>query len=195
MVLQHYYDKKDHVKRQIQTGGIYDLRRDIQAKINTVTKAGPAMKILLSSTSDLASNAMKIFEILIQYLVTEHIDYAVEIGLLGIPPAEPKVEPEIYFFDVVSEANTLFHLFEKQFTDSFIPLIMSSQHHGLCVKSKKTDFRPETDDAQCFYFHLLPCMSQSFSKLSLRITQWEAMLVICDMNEYRKLVKEQMRIL
>ncbi|KAH9523046.1 Exocyst complex component 5 [Bulinus truncatus] len=290
MVLQHYYDKKDHVKRQIQTGGIYDLKRDIQAKINTVTKAGPAIEnfggetflsqevainILqdtknafkrcqtLSSTSDLASNAMKIFEILIQYLVTEHIDYAVEIGLLGIPPAEPKVEPEIYFFDVVSEANTLFHLFEKQFTDSFIPLIMSSQHHGLCVKrkrelkevleskidtgldrsvtaiigwihhiftseQKKTDFRPETDDAPMFLLSpaamyvtkflqaqvkeiqtrldgknvdvVLSTLGQRFHRLTYEhLTQFTynsmgAMLVICDVNEYRKLVKEQMRI-
>lgn len=49
---------------------------------------------------------------------------ALSLYATGIPPAEPKTEPEIYFFDVVSQANTLFHLFEKQFTDSFIPLVM-----------------------------------------------------------------------
>ncbi|CAG5129828.1 unnamed protein product, partial [Candidula unifasciata] len=213
-VLQHYYEKKEHVKRQIQSGGIYELKRDIQAKLGTVTKAGPtvenfggetflsqevAINILqdtknafkrcqtLSLQSDMASNAIKIFELLVQYLVIEHIDYAVEIGLSGIPPAEPKTEPEIYFFDVVSQANTLFHLFEKQFTDSFIPLVMSSQHHGFYMKKKrelreamenkidigldrsinavigyvkyifateqkKTDFRPESEDAP---LHLL----------------------------------------
>ncbi|XP_005100941.1 exocyst complex component 5 [Aplysia californica] len=290
VVLQHYYEKKDHVKRQIQSGGIHELKRDIQAKIGNVTKAGPsienfggetflsqevAINILqdtknafkrcqtLSSTSDLPSNAIKIFEVLVQYLVTEHIDYAVEIGLLGIPPAEPKVEPEIYFFDVVSQANTLFHLFEKQFTDNFIPLVMSSQHHGFCMKKKrelreameakidvgldrsvnaiigfiryifnteqkKTDFRPETEDAPMHllspaamkvskFLHaqvreiknsldgknvdvVMGTLGQRYHRLTYEhLTQFSynsigAMLVICDVNEYRKLVKEELKV-
>ncbi|XP_059169792.1 exocyst complex component 5-like [Physella acuta] len=290
IVLQHYYEKKDHVKRQIQTGGIYELKRDIQARIGTVTKGGQnienfggetflsqevAINILqdtknafkrchtLSSSSDLASNAIKIFEVLIQYLVVEHIDYAVEMGLLGIPPAEPKLEPEIYFFDVVSQANTLFHLFEKQFTDSFIPLVMSSQHHGFCMKrkrelreameakidtgldrsisaiigwirhifnteQKKTDFRPESEDAPMHLLSpaatnvtkflagqvkeiknsldgknvevVLGTLGQRFHRLAYEhLTQFSynsigAMLVICDVNEYRKLVKEEIKI-
>uniref|UniRef100_A0A2C9KXP7 Exocyst complex component 5 n=1 Tax=Biomphalaria glabrata TaxID=6526 RepID=A0A2C9KXP7_BIOGL len=288
MVLQHYYEKKDHVKRQIQTGGIFELKRDIQARINTVTKTGPtienfggetflsqevainilqdtknAFKRCQTLSSSPSSDAIKIFELLIQYLVTEHIDYAVEIGLLGIPPAEPKVEPEIYFFDLVSEANTLFHLFEKQFTDSFIPLIMSSQQHGFCVKrkrelkelleskidtgldrsvnaiigwihhifqteQKKSDFRPETEDAPMHLISpaamsvtkflqaqvkeiqtrldgknvdiVLSTLGQRFHRLTYEhLTQFSynfmgAMLVICDVNEYRKLVKEQIRI-
>lgn len=288
MVLQHYYEKKDHVKRQIQTGGIYELKRDIQARIGTVTKAGPtienfggetflsqevAINILqdtrnafkrcntLSSQSDLASNAIKIFEVLVQYLVLEHIDYAVELGIQGIPLAEPKVEPEIFFFDVVSQANTLFHLFEKQFTDSFIPLVMSSQHHGFCMKrkrelreameakidtgldksinaiigwvryifateQKKADFRPETEDAPMHllspaaakvskFMHtqvkeiknsldgknvdiVLGTLGQRYHRVTYEhLTQFTynsigAMLVICDVNEYRKLVKEEM---
>lgn len=290
MTLQHYYEKKEHVKRQIQSGGIHELKRDIQAKMANVTKAGPnienfggetflsqevAINILqdtknafkrchtLSSSSDLASNSIKIFELLVQYLVTEHIDYAVEIGLQGIPPAEPKSEPEIYFFDVVCQANTLFHLFEKQFTDNFVPLVMSSQHHGFCMKKKrelreameakidigldrsvnaiigyiryifateqkKSDFRPESEDAP---MHLLSpaamrvskflsshmreirdsldgknveatlgALGQRFHRITYEhLTQYSynsigAMLVICDVNEYRKLVKEGMKL-
>lgn len=37
----------------------------------------------LSSSSDMAPNAVKILDVLIQYLVIEHIDYAIEIGLQG----------------------------------------------------------------------------------------------------------------
>ena len=44
--------------------------------------------------------------------------------LVGIPVGDPKTEPQIFFFDVVCQANTLFHLFEKQFMDSAVPLIM-----------------------------------------------------------------------
>ena len=39
----------------------------------------------LSSSSDLSSNAVEIFEVLVGRLVLEHIDYAVELGLLGEP--------------------------------------------------------------------------------------------------------------
>jgi hypothetical protein len=42
----------------------------------------------------------------------------------AIPLPDPKSQPEIYFFDVVGQANTLFHLFEKQFQDNLIPLVL-----------------------------------------------------------------------
>ena len=41
----------------------------------------------------------------------------------AIPLSDPKSEPEIYFFEVVGQCNTIFHLFEKQYTDSFLPLV------------------------------------------------------------------------
>lgn len=34
-ILQKYYESKNHQKKQIQTGGFQDLRRDIQAVIGT----------------------------------------------------------------------------------------------------------------------------------------------------------------
>lgn len=37
----------------------------------------------LSSSSDMPSNAVQVLDVLIQYLVVEHIDYAVELGLQG----------------------------------------------------------------------------------------------------------------
>ena len=37
----------------------------------------------LSGSSDVATNAVKILDVLIRYLVTEHIDYSIEIGLQG----------------------------------------------------------------------------------------------------------------
>ena len=35
-------------------------------------------------------------------------------------------EPNIYFLDVVQQTNTIFHLFEKQFSDTLLPLVSSS---------------------------------------------------------------------
>jgi len=45
-------------------------------------------------------------------------------NIAAIPVAEPKMAPEIYFFDTVQQANTLFHLFEKQFMDGAVPLFL-----------------------------------------------------------------------
>ncbi|KAK3600903.1 hypothetical protein CHS0354_013280 [Potamilus streckersoni] len=289
-LLQRYYDEREHQKKQMQSGGLSELRRDIQAKIVNVTQAniniGPtienyggetflsqevAINILqetklalkrckvLSGTSDVAENAVRVLDVLIQYLVVEHIDYAIEIGLHGIPLSDPKSQPKIYFFDVVSQANTLFHLFEKQFMDCAVPLIMSTPKYSDCLhrkrelreqmeskidtglervitsitgwvknilanEQKKTDFKPEESNTfipsgtnasakvvkflteqhlsirtnldgknvevvlfeigtrlhRVIYEHLLQFMYNSLG----------AMLVICDVNEYRKCVKE-----
>lgn len=42
----------------------------------------------LSSSSDMPSNAVQVLDVLIQYLVVEHIDYAVELGLQGRPTCQ-----------------------------------------------------------------------------------------------------------
>lgn len=165
LMLQRYYDSKNHQKKQIQSGGIHDLKREFQVVIANVNfNIGPAienyggeiflsqevaMNILqetklafkrckvISSQSDLPSNAVRILETLIQYLVIEHIDYAVELGLQAIPLPDAKTPPEIYFFDVTGQANTLFHLFEKQFMDSLVPLVLSSPKHSSCLQRKR----------------------------------------------------------
>ena len=77
----------------------------------------------LSTQSTLSTHAIKIFDILTEYLCQEHIEYALEIGLQGIPSSEPKSFPQIYFFNVAGEANAIFHLLEKQFSDVLVPLI------------------------------------------------------------------------
>jgi len=46
--------------------------------------------------------------------------------IAAIPLSEPRSEPAIYFFDVVGQVNTIFHLFEKLFNDSLVPLVRSA---------------------------------------------------------------------
>ncbi|XP_078314099.1 exocyst complex component 5-like [Crassostrea virginica] len=288
--LQRYYEDNNHVKKQIQSGGLVDFKRDLQAKIGTLTKAnvniGPAVENyggetflsqevtisllqeaknafkrchVLSSSSDMPGNAVQVLDVLIQYLVVEHIDYAVELGLQAIPLPDARTPPQVYFFDVVGQANTLFHLFEKQFMDSLVPLVISSPRHSECLQKKrdlrdqmeskidsgldrtltaitgyvkymlgaeqkKTDFKPDDDSA------MLAMVSPACSKVAkfingihknirdsldgknvdvvlselgvrlhrvlfehLQQFQYNslgAMLVICDVNEYRKCMKE-----
>lgn len=79
---------------------------------------------LLSQKDDVASNATKLLDYLLKSLITEHVDYAVDLGVQAIPIAESKSLPQIYFFDVVRQSNAIIHLFEKLFADSVAPLVV-----------------------------------------------------------------------
>lgn len=289
LILQKFYESKNHQRKNIQSGSIYDIRRDIQAVIGarsnfnlgpTIENYGGEMFLsqevvvnllqeykmgfkrchLLCKQSEVANSATKMFELMVQHLCVEHIDYAVELGLQAIPLSDPKAEPEIYFLDVVGQTNTIFHLFEKQFADCLLPLVSGTVgKHRECVQrkreilemienkldsgldrtlaamagwvkylltteQKKTDFKPETEEGPLHMFstacekvvkyinslvkmiHVgldgknVDAVLTEFGFRLHRVIydhlqQFQyshigAMLVICDVNEYRKCVKE-----
>ena len=67
---------------------------------------------------------MQIFEILLQYLIIEYVDYAIDLGIQSVPIAESNTQqPEIYFFEIVQQTNIIIHLLEKLVADSLFPLI------------------------------------------------------------------------
>ncbi|XP_011243186.1 exocyst complex component 5 isoform X2 [Mus musculus] len=175
MILQRYYDSKNHQKRSIGTGGIQDLKERIRQRTNlplgpsidthgeTFLSQEVVVNLLqetkqaferchrLSDPSDLPRNAFRIFTILVEFLCIEHIDYALETGLavflkvvptylclpiLGIPSSDSR-NANLYFLDVVQQANTIFHLFDKQFNDHLMPLISSSPKLSECLQKKK----------------------------------------------------------
>uniref|UniRef100_A0A8C9Q1N0 Exocyst complex component 5 n=1 Tax=Spermophilus dauricus TaxID=99837 RepID=A0A8C9Q1N0_SPEDA len=160
MILQRYYDSKNHQKRSIGTGGIQDLKERIRQRTNlplgpsidthgeTFLSQEVVVNLLqetkqaferchrLSDPSDLPRNAFRIFTILVEFLCIEHIDYALETGLAGIPSSDSR-NANLYFLDVVQQANTIFHLFDKQFNDHLMPLISSSPKLSECLQKKK----------------------------------------------------------
>uniref|UniRef100_A0A671E0T2 Exocyst complex component 5 n=1 Tax=Rhinolophus ferrumequinum TaxID=59479 RepID=A0A671E0T2_RHIFE len=175
MILQRYYDSKNHQKRSIGTGGIQDLKERIRQRTNlplgpsidthgeTFLSQEVVVNLLqetkqaferchrLSDPSDLPRNAFRIFTILVEFLCIEHIDYALETGLAGIPSSDSR-NANLYFLDVVHQANTIFHLFDKQFNDHLMPLIrtlncmIGQMKHILAAEQKKTDFKPEDEN-------------------------------------------------
>lgn len=279
LILQRYYESRNHQKKTIQSGGLSDLRRDFQRHIGGLDNYGGetflseevSINLLqeckvafrrcqtLSSQSDLPGNAVKILEILENHLCWEHMDYAIELALQNLPPSEPKQEPDVYFFDVVRQCNAIFHLFEKLFSDSLVPLVNSTPWHSECLQRKKnameqieikldsgldrsimavvgwirnllsteqrkTDFKPEhetTQLANCTYAcsKVIKFMDRQIEnikdsldgknveavlmELGIRfhrvvydhLQQYQyntvgAMIAICDINEYRKCVKQ-----
>ncbi|CAB4055796.1 EXOC5 [Lepeophtheirus salmonis] len=147
-ILQKYYEAKGHTKKSLSGNalGFRDLKREFQgviaskANINIeMDSYGGETFLILSTSTELPSNAMEIFNILISFLIHEHIDYAVEIALQGIPLPECKISPELYFFDVIGQANAIVHLLEKQFSDSLVPLVASTPKYDECLQIKKKE--------------------------------------------------------
>ncbi|KAK5886237.1 hypothetical protein CesoFtcFv8_017290 [Champsocephalus esox] len=160
MILQRYYDSKNHQKRLIGTGSIQELKERIRQRTNLPlgpiidthgeTFLSPELVVnllqetrhafercnRLSDPSDLPKNAFVIFLLLVDHLCVEHIDYALEIGLSAIPSSDAK-NANLYFLDVVQQANSIFHLFDKQFNDQLMPLISSSPKLAECLQKKK----------------------------------------------------------
>ncbi|KAK3538248.1 hypothetical protein QTP70_033069 [Hemibagrus guttatus] len=143
-ILQRYYDSKNHQKRPVGTGSIQELKERIRQRTNL--PLGPSIdthgetflsqEVVLSDPADLPKNAYSIFLLLVEHLCVDHIDYALEIGLSAIPSADAK-NANLYFLDVVQQANTIFHLFDKQFNDHLMPLISSSPKLTECLQKKK----------------------------------------------------------
>ncbi|XP_066600933.1 exocyst complex component 5 [Prorops nasuta] len=285
VLLIKYYESKNHQKKQLQTGGFQELRRDLQAVIGTRTNINIAQiedyggetflseelaiallqrsKVafqrckLLSPPFELPSNATQILEVLLQYLINEHVDYALELGLQSVPIPEGRSQPEIHFFNVVRQCNAIVRLFEELFDDSLLPLVVSTPKHGECMLKKKntleqiqlkldigldrsinaitgwvkiylqneqrkSDFKPETDvdtlnTAACLVVaqyvsgiirqirnsldtknmeNVLTELGVEFHRViyehlqQFQFNSAGAMCAICDMNEYRKCVKE-----
>uniref|UniRef100_A0A3B4TAE7 Exocyst complex component 5 n=1 Tax=Seriola dumerili TaxID=41447 RepID=A0A3B4TAE7_SERDU len=160
MILQRYYDSKNHQKRPVGTGSIQELKERIRQRTNLTlgpsidthgeTFLSPELVVnllqetrhaferchRLSDPSDLPKNAFSIFLLLVEHLCVDHIDYALEIGLSAIPSADAK-NANLYFLDVVQQANSIFHLFDKQFNDQLMPLISSSPKLAECLHKKK----------------------------------------------------------
>ncbi len=123
----------------ISYGGETFLSEEDSINILQMTKTALDRCQALSPPKDLANNAAQVSDILLSYLVHEHIDYAIEIGLQGIPAPESKTIPEIYFFDVLGQTNAIMHLFEKQFADSVLPLVVGTPRHSDCLQKKKNE--------------------------------------------------------
>ncbi|KAH8381050.1 hypothetical protein KR200_008509, partial [Drosophila serrata] len=78
---------------------------------------------LLSTETELPGNAIKLNDILLRFLMHEHVDYALELGLQAVPLAEGRVFPQLYFFDVVQKTNIIVHLLDKLCHTSVIPCV------------------------------------------------------------------------
>lgn len=97
-------------------------------------------EVLSRLSNDQPAQVFQILELLLHYLCEQHLDYAIEMGLMSLPNFETKTAQEIKFFEIVQQCNGICHLFEKQFYSSFVPLVASSGKYNECIKRKRDMF-------------------------------------------------------
>ncbi|CAJ0916958.1 unnamed protein product, partial [Mesorhabditis belari] len=161
IILARFYESKKHQKRAITSGGLQELRRDVTIRFLSADDFGGetflaedvAISILQETKNafnrtqlfcnkmDVSRQAEKVLDVLLAKLVTEHLDYAVELALAGITLSEPKTEPPAYFFTFVPQNTAIVLLCAKQFEDSIWPLIKNTSVEQTCSKKWTSSLR------------------------------------------------------
>ena len=78
----------------------------------------------LSKQSDQAAHAQLIFDVLLNQLLAEYVDYALELGLQAVPIPETKVQPQLYFLQVASQTNEIVHFLDMETLQSLLPIVV-----------------------------------------------------------------------
>lgn len=145
--LEKFYVSKNHQKKP--TERFQELKRDMQVliriniaqvedyggetflseelAIKMLQEANAALKRcrLLSIPAELPGNIVKLNDILLRFLMHEHVNYALDLGYNIIPIADTgRNYPQLYFFDVVQKTNTITHLLDNQCNTSVVPCVM-----------------------------------------------------------------------
>ncbi|KAL5105808.1 Exocyst complex component 5 [Taenia crassiceps] len=168
--LSTYYASYNHQKRPINTSGFSELKNVVQTRLHIGNEREASTGCLLLSQQvavnmldDVRQSAkrclllakpavrpqlgLKILEILVRYLVNEHIDYGISVALQVLNSLDPKVvDPSFTFFAAVNEGTTLFDLFEKAVSEFIGPLLAGSPSHMQKCLTKRQELRHRLEE-------------------------------------------------
>lgn len=160
-IIARFYESKGHKKQNLGGGqGMKELRmhladvlaglgggegaggesllaEEVALSLLHESKAALARCSVLSNKSDLVQNAVRIYNLLTQQLVSEYVDYAIEISTAALPQGEAKSPPHLTLLVVVQQTSSVLHLLHKLLHDTLLPLLLSSPEHGAVVQRKK----------------------------------------------------------
>ncbi|CAH8459963.1 unnamed protein product [Schistosoma turkestanicum] len=187
--LEHYYQHQKHQKRALNVSGLAELRRDLQAKfhitggdrsqndydisllseevaVNIIEDIRRAAKrcLLLSQPTAIPDNGKFIFNCLYHYLIVEHVDYGVTLGLHGLNVADPRNNnPNLIFFSIIHEATSIFHFFEKTIDESISPMIMTNPSYVNEISVKRKELKQDLESKFCT--GLEKCLNLAISRV------------------------------
>ncbi|KAF5398930.1 Exocyst complex component 5 [Paragonimus heterotremus] len=169
--LSQFYESRGHQKRLLNTSGLADLKRDLQAKlriqpgeramtdyegsllseevaINIIEDVRRAAKrcLLLSQPSEFGVNGKALFDYLHRFLIVDHIDYGVTVALHGLQLTDTRHSPpNLVFFSIVREATSIFHFFSKTVDESLAALINASPMHSKEINVRRQSIQQELE--------------------------------------------------
>ncbi|KJE89173.1 exocyst complex component Sec10 [Capsaspora owczarzaki ATCC 30864] len=121
---------------------------------------------LLSTNIDIYNNAQAIFAKLLDALCVNHVGYALDVALAGLPAAEPRTEPNIQFVNVVHAANYVFHLLQGHFRNVILPVVSQSYPaHSACVNEKNRVMETLESKISTGLERVLDCVSFWFERI------------------------------
>lgn len=106
---------------------LQDTRNAFQ-RCQLLTRGGP---------EDVGGAAAAILDRLMNSLLTEHVDYAVEVGVQGVQTAGVVGAPTLHFLAVVHRAHSITHLLDTQFKDVILPLIHNTAKYNDSMHKKR----------------------------------------------------------
>ncbi|KAL7071210.1 hypothetical protein ACQ4LE_009488 [Meloidogyne hapla] len=156
-ILRKFYESKGHQKRSILSSGLQDLKTRL---LNAEDFGGEtflseiiAINILqefknafircttLCKKSESLELITAFYDMLLKFLYSEHVEYAIDLGLACIPLSEPKTEPSGNFFKIIQQSSAITHLFAKLFDDSIHPEIRDTHIEDSILKKRDQTLR------------------------------------------------------
>ncbi|KAK2704477.1 exocyst complex component 5-like isoform X4 [Artemia franciscana] len=170
LILDKFYSSKGHEKRQFSgISTISELKREVQAAITAKTNIQFSSSDLSSRGEILLSEEAVVIilqeskqalkrchvlsypnkrieaiashsELLLEAILSNHLNYALDIGIQSIPLSEfPKgaQPPQITFYDTVHLGTNIVHLLGKHLADVVLPMIRGSAYEEQVMDRKE----------------------------------------------------------
>lgn len=90
----------------------------------------------ISIPSELTSNILKLFDILVAYFGLQYVEVSLEMMLDDLSQSDSKMEPNLKGIEVVSIVSKMFHLFQKHFITHILPTVSTAASHREAIAKK-----------------------------------------------------------
>ncbi|KAM7532720.1 hypothetical protein Aperf_G00000130093 [Anoplocephala perfoliata] len=103
--------------------------------------------MMLAKPEDRPQIGVKILDLVVRYLINEHIDYGISLALQVLNSVDPKyTDPTFTFFAAVNESTTLFDFFEKAANEFIGPLVAGNLTQLQACQSRRQELRRRLEE-------------------------------------------------
>ncbi|VDN98780.1 unnamed protein product [Rodentolepis nana] len=191
--LASYYVSQNHQKKSVNSSGFSELKNAVQNRLHITSGSGsgresPTNELLLSQEvavnmlddvrqstkrcmmltkpEDRPSIGLKMLDMLVRYLINEHIDYGISMALQVLNSGDPKyTDPTFTFFAAVNESTTLFGFFDKAVSEFIGPLLSGSLKQLQVCQSRRQQLKCRLEEK--LSMGLEQCLTLALTRIQL----------------------------